>query len=223
MIRIHALLLAIACLLPDAAAMAQVAPQTATSEDIAIAFFKTANTNPDFDLWATANPRYRITAPARAKYFIEDEKKRLMEKWRDYDAKTDFVEIYAPVSVELKKTVDNSGDEKYWMYMSFGKDNVTYFPYKFLEYQFAVIPHAIETMMIQPLQKDQFTMMVDDFKGAMHGPAKLYLQLKPSKAYINQPYMIDGEEQWAMLTDIAGLLLKSRRSGMTLWHYSADW
>jgi len=202
---------------------AQGIAEPSKGEDVAIAFFKTANTRPDFALWAKGAPKYKTVAPARADMFLEDEQQRLIKRWQEYNPDNDFIDIRADVAIELKITVDENGNESYWMYMSFKTDGITYFPYTFMDYKFAVIPQKIETLMIQKLEEQQFRLIFEEFKNKMTGGAYLYLQLKPVKAYINQPYMIDGAEQWALLCDVAGLALKSYYKKTPLWHYSADW
>ena len=109
------------------------------------------------------------------------------------------------------------------MYISFGRDDAVYFPYEYQEYKIAVIPQMIETLMIQPLQKQQYQMILQDMENKRTGDATIFLQLKPVKAYVHQPYKIDNQDQWALLTDIATMSVKSWKTGSPLWNYSADW
>lgn len=204
-------------------ARAQMREKPSSEEDVAIAFFKTAGTNPDFDLWAKGTQEYKTTAPARASEYLFREKQRLMRLWQKYDNQEPIIDVKAPVLLEVKTTTDEKGDESYWMYISFGKEEAAYFPYKFQEYQIAVIPQMIETLMIQPLQKEQYQMILREFENKAIGNGMMYMQLKPVKAYIHQPYKIDNKDQWALLADIATMSIKSMKSGTPYWTYSADW
>jgi hypothetical protein len=204
-------------------ASAQMRGEPSNAEDIAIAFFKTAGTNPDFDKWAKGGKDYMTTAPARVPDFLYKEKQRLIQLWQKYDGTDPIIDIKADILVTLKTTADEDKNLFYWMYISFGKDDAVYFPYTYQDYKIAVIPQLIETLMIQQLQKEQYEMMLHEFGEKQEGSAVMYLQLKPVKAYIHQPYKIDGEEQWALLSDIATLSVKSYKTGSPFWNYSADW
>ena len=195
---------------------------SATGEDVAIAFFKTGETNPDFDLWAKNSKDYKVSSPARANEVLFIEKQRLIKKWKAFNLEESVLEIRGNVTVDLKVVVDKDAVEQYWMYVTFKEGGVTYFPYKFQNYLFAVIPQQIETLTIQPLQKEQYDLLHNDFKGKT-GTAQLSLQLKPVKAYMQQPYMIDDKEQWALLCDIATMSLYSRTTRQILWNYGAEW
>ncbi len=203
-------------------ALAQIKSQTSTGEDIAIAFFKTAGTNPDFDLWAAGGAKYKNAPPASGGKTLGEEKQRLMRLWQDYDTDHDTLDVKSPVLVELKKTMDSKGDEQYWMYMEFAQGKATYFPYVYQEYKFAVIPQMIEKMSIQQLTRQQYE-LVQKSLGNKGGTGDLFLQLKPVKAYIQQPYNIDNVEQWMFLCDIASLTLRTPKEGTLLWNYGADW
>lgn len=204
-------------------ATANMGAEPSTDEDVAIAFFKTADTNPDFDKWAREGKAFKTIAPARAADFLFDEKQRLMRLWQKYDKVDPLIDISANVLLELKTTHDKGGNQLYWMYITFGKDDAVYFPYTYLDYKIAVIPQMIETMMIQPIQKEQYDNMYTEFENKFSGEGNLSLQLKPIKAYIHQPYEIDGQDQWALLTDIATMSIKSHRTQAPFWIYSAQW
>lgn len=197
--------------------------EAASGEDVAIAFFKTGDTNPDFDLWAKQSKDYKVAPPALASEALFNEKQRLILKWRDYDTEESVLNVVGRVNVELKAVVTKQGGEQYWMYMVFPDGDVTYFPYKFLDYKIAVIPQQIESLMIQPLQKEQYDLIRSNFGGGAGGLAFLSLQLKPAKSYMQQPYVIDGKEQWALLCDIATMTLHSYKTKQAMWNFGADW
>lgn len=203
-------------------AKAQSAFATSTSEDVAIAFFKTANVKPDFTKWARESREFKTTAPARVDDFLYKESQRLLRRWNEYDPETTLIRVGATVSVVLEHFAKDGG-EAFRMTMSFDKGDVTYFPYEFQNYKFAVVPQKIETLLKQAISREQFDLISADFKGATVGSAKMEVQLKPVRSYLRQPYMLDGVEQWMMLTDTVTLALKSSRSGAALWTYGAEW
>lgn len=203
--------------------IAHMGAEPSTDEDVAIAFFKTADTNPDFDRWAREGKSFKTVAPTRTDEFLFDEKQRLMRLWQKYDKVDPLIDISADVFIELKTTHDKDGNQLYWMYITFGTQDAVYFPYTYLDYKIAVIPQMIEAMMIQQIQKEQFDNMYAEFESKLNGEGSLSLQLKPIKAYIHQPYKIDGEDQWALLSDIATMSIKSHRTQAPYWIYSAQW
>lgn len=194
----------------------------ATGEDVAIAFFKAGHTNPNFDLWAKNTRNYKVAPPARASEILFEEKQRLIKKWQAYDLEENVLDIGGKVNVELQKVLTKEGIEEYWMHLTFEEGDVTYFPYKFQDYEFAVIPQQIETLLIQKLQKEQYDLINGSIKNG-EGMAYISLQLKPVKAYMQQPYKIDNKEQWALLCDIATMSLISPNNKQTLWNYGANW
>ncbi len=196
---------------------------TSSNEDVAIAFFKTAGVKPDFTKWAKESREYKITAPTRVDDYLYKESQRLMRRWKEYDPETSLIRVGATVSVVLEHLADKEGGEFFRMTISFDKGDVTYFPYEFQEYKFAVVPQKIETLLRQNISREQYDLITTDFKGETAGSAKMELQLKPVQSYMQQPYMLDGVEQWMMLTDPVTLALKSPRSGAALWTYGAEW
>jgi hypothetical protein len=194
-----------------------------TAEDVAIAFFKTADTNPDFDLWAKSSREYKVAPPVRVEEVLFNEKQRLMKKWQAYDTKEGVLNIEAMVSVELKAIPHKDGSEEYWMYVVFPQKGATYFPYKFYKYDFAVIPQQIESLMIQPLQREQYILIRNNLPDTGTASAFISMQLKPEKAYIQQPYVIDNREQWALMCEVATMSLQSMNGHQPMWNYSADW
>jgi hypothetical protein len=194
-----------------------------TGEDVALAFFKAGNAKPDFDLWAKSSKDYIVAAPVAAADILYEEKQRLMRKWRAFNAGAGVLYVEAVVDVALKTTVNKDGDEEYWMSMAFTEGDVTYFPYNFLEYDFAVYPQKIEQLMTERLQKPQYDLMFADFKNKPVGKAYLSFQLKPVRSDMEQPYEIDGKEQWVLLCDIASLSLLSVNTRQSFWSHASDW
>lgn len=220
------LLAALVCgmlFLATGTAHAQKEQAVSSAEDVAIAFFKAGASNPDFDSWAKASRDYKTAAPTRAEEALFNEKQRLFKKWRAYNPDENVLTVAGSVQVELKAITTKDGNDQYWMYMSFPHGDVTYFPYKFLDYEFALIPQQIETMMIQPLQKEQYEHFLHSFNGTKSRDALLSVQLKPVRAYMQQPYMIDNKEQWVLLCDVATMALSTAKTGHPVWTYGADW
>jgi hypothetical protein len=204
------------------AAMAQSAPLS-TGEDVAFAFFKTGGQNPDFDLWAKKSKGYQNAAPALVNEYLAEEKQRLMRRWKDYNAAEDLLTIAAPVTLIVRKTQDANQAEQFSMDIAFDAGEITYFPYTHYDYNFALIPQNFEPLLRPALAPEQFRLIFAELGEKSIGPAQLFLQLQPVKAYINEPYKIDGVDQWAIICNVASLSLKSAKTGQALWDYTAPW
>lgn len=204
-------------------AFAQSGQEPSTAEDVAIAFFKTGDTAPDYDKWAKSTDEYGRTATTRVAEYLYKEKQRLMRRYTEYNPEEDFLNVRSNVEVELKAIEDKDGNITYWLYILPGAQQTVYFPYTFMDYKLAVIPQMFETLMIHQIQKEQLDIMRNDFEGSMRGAAYLYLQLKPVRSYIHQPYKIDGIDQWTLLTDIVSMALRSTKNNQPFWHYGASW
>lgn len=202
---------------------AQEALPLSTGEEIAIAFFKVAKNNPDFEKWAKGTKEYKVVAPALAEDYIAKEKQRLMKEWQAFDPASDILNIRSTITVHLKQGVDEKGTETYGMEMTFEKNDAPYFPFEFQDYKFAVIPQKMESFQKQTLTKEQFALMLADFEQNLTATTYLYLQMKAAQSYIQQPYEIDGIEQWVLLANPVTLSLKSYRTGADLWTHGASW
>lgn len=223
LIRFFLLWASVVLFLTPAPVRAQVNDHISTPEEVAIAFFKTGETNPDFDLWAKGSKDYHNQPPTRAAEYLYKEKQRLMREWQKFKVEENVLMLETSTAVELKAIQNDDGEYHYWMYMAPADNATTYFPYKFQEYKIAVIPQKFESLMMQPLTKEQYLMMRQDFEDAAGGRARMRIGLKPVKSYMQQPYVIDNNEQWVLLTDVVTLGLISQRTGTPFWYYTADW
>ena len=205
-------------------ACAQFEGKVSSNEDVAMAFFKTGNTKPDFELWARNSKNYKVQPPTHALRYIEDEKQRLIKAWQKYDPESNTIILQTKVDIELEIRKDeNSTEPAYWVYISLPQRPPLYFPYFYQNYLFAVIPLDIERLMVQKITRSQFDLIKNDFKDAVHGQAWLRLGLKPKIAHMDQPYDIDGQERWVLMADVVNMALTSRQTGSPYWYYVADW
>lgn len=216
------LLLALAALL-FASFPAHAQYKLADAEDVAIAFFKTGGQQPNYETLIRGLPDYRKVPPAKQDAFIAKQKQRLQTAYAKYNPQTDLLTIRTRVNVDLhaKQQDDKDKTVLYSMTLSFGKDDSLFFPYRMGDYHIAIIPKKMDSSFEQNLAPSQYELIKTSL-GDVNGPAALYIQLKPSKAYLDEPYKIGGEDQWALVADVAGLVMMDGR-GSRLWTYSADW
>ncbi len=203
--------------------IAQSIVKQSTSETIAIAFFKTANTRPDFDSWARGSDAYDTAPPARANEYLGKEKQRLQSAFNNYDPATDFLNVQTIVDIEAEQSTDANGKAIYMLYIMRDAGGINYFPFEYRDYKIALLPQKIEMMMAQRIPKEQYELIASQI-GGKKGEARLSMELKPVKSYLDRPYEMDGTEQWMFLCDIAAISLHSNnKNATTLWTYGADW
>jgi hypothetical protein len=204
-----------------ASAMAQAPEKTSSSENVAIAFFKTGNVQPDYTRWAMKAVKHSMVQKTREKEYLEKETGRLSALWNAYDPAKDMLSVKTKVDVKLATEVTKAGDVSHSMTISFQKGAADYFPFKFQDYMIALVPQKLGETLIQPLSLEQFNLIHASFEGSS-GQGILYLSLKPVKADMTRPYEMDNHEQWMFVTDIAGMSLQDH-NGSPLWDYSAPW
>lgn len=195
----------------------------ADSEDVAIAFFKTGGQPPNYLTLIRGLPKYRDTPVAKQDEFIANQTQRLQQAYARYNPETDLLTIRTRVQVELHavQLEDEKKTVKYSMTLSFGKDDALFFPYSLGDYHIAVLPKKMDSRFDQNLEPSQYD-LIKSIQDGEKGLAQLYIQLKPSKAYMDAPVSIGGKEQWVLAADVAGLVMTDSR-GSTLWSYSPDW
>jgi len=209
------------CLCIAFAAPSRAEQQVSTPEEIGIAFFKTGGSNPDFTKLAKGTRAYRLAPLVRRDAYLQQEKQRLIQLYNAYDP-SHTLRVRTRTGVTLTETPRKDNTPLYSMTLSFGRDDTPFFPYKYQDYDIAVIPQKLTDLLHQNLSELQFNALKAAFDQQMQGTVDLYVELKPVKAYLDRPYDIEGTQQWVLLTNVAGMTLTTRL-GARLWDYSAPW
>jgi hypothetical protein len=204
-------------------AKSQTEAEISSSEDVAIAFFRTAGANPDFGLWAKNHEEYKRQSETRAADFLFKEKQRLIKRWQDYEQDRDLITVHMTVNIALEQLPSEESENHYLMHMDFEQGSLTYFPFEYQDYKIAVIPQRLEKFLKQEITPAQYASMNEVVGKDSEGTVDAFIQMKPTKSYISQPYMIDNHEQWAMIADIVVLSLRAPSDQRILWNYGADW
>ena len=137
--------------------MAQGITKFSTSEDVAIAFYKTGKTIPNFERWIRQSEDYRATAVARKPEKLEKELARLQQKYSSFNPETDFIILRSYVRLIPNKTQDEKGEDQYSMAIEFlNAPDALYFPYDFLGERIAVMPYRLDTIMKPEISFHEF-------------------------------------------------------------------
>ncbi len=193
-----------------------------TSEDVAIAFFKTGGGTPDFTAWAQHHPDFNITPRMGIPALLASEEQRLIGVWNAYDPRAPIT-IRTEGMVELMTGPDKEGKDSYTMKITLPGGDAAYFPYEYAGNKFAVIPQKLEQIHLQTMPKEQFDLIYRNLGGKLQGNVRIFVELIPFQAYIDRPYPLDGIDQWVLVSDIASLAILPKRGENPLWSYSAPW
>lgn len=200
---------------------AQEKSNFATAEDVAIAFYKTANIVPDFKDWIKKQQPYSTTALARRPKIMEQELIRLKGLYSQYDPLTDILRIKTSSLILPFKTNNDSGQEVYGVSVILDPDKaIEYFPYEYLDRNIMLVPNKFKSMKAHSISKFEYERIKKMVKPKMRYP--LMLNFLAKKADIDFPYEVDGIAQWAFSVDIASIESWTNE-GRLIWEYSAPW
>lgn len=209
------------CLLISPSVNAQKRLKFSTSEDIAIAFYKTGSVKPNFERWIKERAPYNLTPWARREKMMEQELSRLNLAYRNFKPEEDFLLVRTFVTLSPEQSTDAKGKETYTLPIAFSKaPEALYFPYDFLEERIVVMPHKLDMMMNSQIDKNQY----DFIKKGIRNSAKnvMIVRLRTMEADTSRPYEIDGLNQWVLKAEIVSLEIWNRQ-GSLLWEYTAPW
>lgn len=202
-------------------AYAQNIVKFSSSEDIAIAFYKSGNKIPNFERWIKETKPYNLTPVARRKERMAQEKSRLHLAYRNFDPDQDFLTIRTYVKMWPQEQINEAGEKTYSLHMTFIEaPEALYFPYEWLGERIVVMPHKLDKLMNSPITAAQYNLI----KRSLASSAKntLIVQLRVTEADLSQPYMIDGLQQWVLKAEVVVLEAWNRQGGR-LWEYTAPW
>lgn len=191
-------------------------------ELVAIAMFKTAGVKPDFKLWASKQPAFKIQPVTQVAPYLERETTRLEKVWDKYNLEDDILYVGVKVEVGLEVREKKDKQYEYLMRVALPPKSVLYFPVIYQDYNIALIPQNLNPMFTESIHKEQYDYMLQNF-GGITGNAWLNVGLKPLKAYLDKPQMVDRVNAWAFFLNTASLNLFSETSGTQLWAQIADW
>lgn len=200
---------------------AQTRIKFSSTEDVAIAFYKTGKVVPNFESWIKAQPPYNATPWAKREAMMEQEKTRLQLAYKNFDPEEDFLVIRTFANLNPQENVNEEGEKTYSLSMTFREaPEALYFPYDFMEERIVVVPHKIDVIMNSDISVNQYEMITE----AVRTSAKntLIVRLKPMEADLSRPYKIDGMDQWALTAEVVSMEVWSEQERL-LWEYTVPW
>ena len=192
-----------------------------TTEDIAIAFYKTGGIVPNFERWIKEREPYNLTPWTRREGVMAEETARLQLAYTQFKPADDFLLIRTFVKLAPQKHVNDAGEKTYTLPVTFAKaPEALYFPYDFLDERIVVMPHKMDLLMNSPIDQTQYEFINKASKNSAQNT--MIVRLRSTEADTSRPYKIDGLDQWVLKAEIVSLEVWSKK-GALLWEYTVPW
>jgi len=184
-----------------------------SAEDIAIAFYRTANITPDFKKWIWQRRPYKLTPASQRPRVFEEEMARLQGTFQGFNKRRDRILVKFPVDINA---VEKDGIYKAGMTLK-GLDQAHYVSVSFLEEHIALFPYGMDGIMDSVIDASVYAQL----KEMNQIKAKPYalIVMQADEANVDRPYEIDGLQQWVFKTRIEALSLYTEEG--LIWEYSA--
>ena len=222
--------LALFCVFCATDANAKVYYETKTSpqERAVFAFFRAADSAPNYDYWIKSSSRYKDLLQSKQNNYLLKETLRLGYGYGDYNQDNDLLEITTNV---LVKYISAEGEEQPRIIFKFFDQSDAYVPSFNYSYANDIISMVINNLagfsnipLTQELSESLLSKIPfkDDFFDAV-----LTVHVRVSKADIDKPIENEDFRQWVMVGDIAYLKcdMSPRYASeiSVLWDYVAPW
>ncbi len=200
---------------------AQSRNQAASSEDVAIGFYKTGGVVPNFDRWIRKREPYINTPQAMRDKLYASEMDRLQLAYHNFNPEKDDLLVRTSSLLKIAETEDFEGNKTYSLNAEFKLvPDALYFPYDFIDERIALMPYGLEEIMKSEITAQQYEFIKKNAKKFTQ--LTTIIRMKPFEADFSKPYKIDGIGQWVFKTKIASI--EYWNSGDNLvWEYTAPW
>lgn len=211
----------------SSAAFAQNDRDFSTAQDVAIAFYKTGDTVPNFKNWVEETEPYKTTPLAKRPQVMETELTKLQKAYQAFSPTKDYLLLRTYVSLKPKMVEPVPSEDlsqenmepSYSMDITFSNaPEALYFPYDFIGQRIAVMPYELDSFMSQDLSKEEH----DFIQSKLTGQNLMVVRLKCRESDLSLPHKIDGIHQWVFKTEIASMEIWNNK-GLLLWEYTAPW
>lgn len=198
------------------------APDIATAEQVAIAFYKTAGLTPGFSAWAQDTDLYHHTPIARRDSVAAQEAVRLQQAYAQFSPEKDLLNVATTAVVSLSEEPDpeNITRPLYFVRWHLNSENADFFPYEHRDMVFVLAPHGIQEFQQGEVTAEQYAYIKERMGNNRN--VRILLHMRAQQADASAPVEIFGEEVWVLRTLMAGATLWDAEGGL-LWEKSAGW
>jgi len=198
---------------------AQRLKQTSNEEDIAIAFYKTGNINPDLESWVENSNIYKNTPLARRDEMMQIELQRLASKYSVFNPAEDYLVVHTKARILPIEEVDPIDKSKtYFIDVNFAKEpDAFFFPYTYHEHHFAVMPFSLDEILRQEVTAEEYQ-RIDDITKKKDKYA-FVIRLKTREAVTTAPVLFADLHYWVLKADIVSAEVW-KSDGTLVWEYT---
>lgn len=219
MSRFHLLIAAVlVCFVSPAAAQNF---DIADAEQVAIAFYKFAGLEPRFSSWAEDTQAYHNAPPMRRDEVREKEVSRLRAMYESFSKSGTLLNVATKVRVTVQEGYERRNETRkvYTIVWSYPDEETDFFPYRFRNMYFALIPRRMNSFHHGVLTLEQYEQLKKRIGAGKE--ATLILQLRGKFADGATPLHRDEIDFWGLSATIAGASLWDE-GGQLLWEDTAS-
>ncbi len=205
----------LALLISIAPVNAQFLDVSTKSRDVALLFHKMGGLDIDYKEWAMDTQEYATAVDGRKSSVLKDEIAAVQLKYTELDDKKTDIVIRTQIAAKVEKRKDVNG-----LALDFSVDGPLFFPYKYMNEEYALIAKNIDLLKFIPLGKLEASYIGNKLSG--HGKTYMILKLRPYKVDTTKKTPVYDNEFWMMLSRVASIHLYNTDLE-SLWSWTADW
>lgn len=196
-------------------------------EKAVFAFFKLANSTPNYTKWIKRTPEFLKLDKDAQPYYFKEEDVRLKWGFGTYNVKKDFLKIQTNVLVRYE---GEKGQKTLKINLPDFPDAASpFFPYPYGQDWIALIVSDLDKFTTIPIDQDheeEIKKYISSNPEKTHR-AILRMRLRPLSADSRAPLELNNASHWLLLSDTAYVSLEyydeETSKPVVLWDYTAPW
>lgn len=201
---------------------AQSIYRSSSSNEVAMIFYKTGQSVPNFTKWVERSKEFQHTPWALREDKLKEEREKLAQTYEEIDLLKSLIRVKVPINLSLNKEIIKD-KELHSLSLNFrGAENVDYFPYQFAKQNIAVIPTNLKLFRKNIISLDKYNQISEYLKKANKNSIKAFIELQAYEADLTQPHDLDGTDQWILKTKIAVMTIIDNKDYI-IWERMEPW
>ncbi len=193
---------------------AQLLERATSAKDVALLFHKMAEQPIDYEAWAKQTQEYATAVDMRKDAVLKQSKADLEIEYNAVDPKQSDIVIRTYIHSNVTDA------PKVGLNLDFSADGPLFFPYEFMEQNYAVIAQNIDLLKFIPLGHLEAAYIRN--KISAKGKTYMVLKVRPHRVDAQEKAQIYNDDFWLMLGRIASIHLYNKELE-TLWSWTAEW
>ncbi len=195
-------------------AQAQLFEDSTVPKDVALLFYKMSGRTINYQEWAQNTQEYATAVDSKKETVLQEEIAKLEVEYATVEEDQTDVIIRSNITTKVEDS-PRSG-----LHLDFSAEGPLFFPYQYMNENFAVIAQNIDLLKFIPLGKLEATYIKN--KISDHGRTYMVLKVRPHRVDSKGKTEIFNQKFWLMLGRIASIHLYNKDLE-TLWSWTAEW